>query len=347
MRKMKFAIAALLALAAPMAASSGPYEDYYVELLAGDFAKSREILAPLVKKGYVEATYELGIMVRDGEGGTPDQAEYLRMMQLAADGGYALAMYNLGHAYRDGRGRSRDPAMARMWYERCAVSGFSACMGVLGQFYALGLGGAADPKKAEYWLARARDFDDSQVARAISQLRGQKKISPAQESAGIAVLQKQAETGDAAAQLAMANYYLFDVPTGRDLKQARFWIEKSATGGNSVAQRRMGVMMRDGNGGTKDIKAAYDWFRKSAAQGDSHALALTGGALATGTGASENALRGYQLLTLAIMKGDKAAMELRMLVGEKISASDYDATELLTRRCLKEGISVCGILDGV
>lgn len=88
----------------------------------------------------------------------------------------------------------------------------------------------------------------------------------------LASLRADAEAGqaDAQANLALAHYFGTCVP--KDLQVAAQWTQKSADQGLAWAQRNMGFLYRDGEGGLpKNDKLALAWFRKAADQGDDRA----------------------------------------------------------------------------
>jgi uncharacterized protein len=238
----------------------------------------------------------------------------------------------------------RDQAQARLYFERCARGGHSHCMGALGSMLARGQGGPTDRAGAEYWLDQAFNYDDSEVANAYESLRGQRLVAPARTQSDIPALQRLAEGGNGDAQLAMANWYLFNAGGERDWTVIRRWMGAAAEGGNRIAQRRMGVINRDGLGAPADQRAAVRWFRLAALQGDSHGISLLGAAYSIGAGVPRDLEIAYRLIALAVMMGDASAMELRMLVGARISAAKYREAEALARRCLSEGVVACGII---
>lgn len=83
---------------------------------------------------------------------------------------------------------------------------------------------------------------------------------------------KRAEAGDAAAQLELAQMYMYGKGTKQDEAEARKWCEKAAIKGLPVAQRIYGTMLRDAYGSPfRDIVKAREWLTKAAEQGDAEA----------------------------------------------------------------------------
>ncbi len=82
-------------------------------------------------------------------------------------------------------------------------------------------------------------------------------------------VRKRAEGGDAAAQLELAQMYMYGKGTKQDEAEARKWCEKAALKGLPVAQRIYGTMLRDAYGSQfRDIVKAREWLTKAAEQGD-------------------------------------------------------------------------------
>ena len=84
-------------------------------------------------------------------------------------------------------------------------------------------------------------------------------------------LQRQAEEGDAEAQLDLAKKYYDGEDLDQDYAQAFNWFQKAADQGNDDAQYYLGMCYRDGKGVKKDEKKAIYWLTKAAEQDDEDA----------------------------------------------------------------------------
>jgi hypothetical protein len=80
-------------------------------------------------------------------------------------------------------------------------------------------------------------------------------------------LRQQAEAGDAAAQFALAEYYLAREDDAAMLR----WLRESACRGYPVAQISLGTLYATGDGVPQDHLEAYLWFARAAEQGDPEA----------------------------------------------------------------------------
>jgi TPR repeat protein len=77
-------------------------------------------------------------------------------------------------------------------------------------------------------------------------------------------LRQRAEAGDAAAQFALAEYYLAIEDDAAMLR----WLRESACRGYPVAQISLGVLYDAGDGMPQDRLEAYLWSARAAAQGE-------------------------------------------------------------------------------
>lgn len=77
-----------------------------------------------------------------------------------------------------------------------------------------------------------------------------------------------AETGDAASQLALASMYARGVNTARDEVQAARWYLMAAKQDNVTAQFNLGVIYAQGRGVERDYREASYWYGKAADQDD-------------------------------------------------------------------------------
>ena len=80
---------------------------------------------------------------------------------------------------------------------------------------------------------------------------------------GFSEVKKNAEQGDAIAQLNLGNIYYYGEGTLTDQKQAFYWYKKSAEQGNAEAQYNLGTLYFNGEGTLKDKKQTAFWIRKS------------------------------------------------------------------------------------
>lgn len=107
------------------------------------------------RRGNAEATYELAVMMRLGQGVVPDYAQAARLFRETASKGYPEAQHNLGNCYHEGIGVQKDLRQAVYWYRQAAEAGHTNAEFMLGKCYLHGMGVRQDPLQAQRWLSLA------------------------------------------------------------------------------------------------------------------------------------------------------------------------------------------------
>jgi TPR repeat protein len=96
---------------------SSSFEKAYEEFLAGEYARAREILVPLVEAHDPDALTLLGTMYFLGQGVPVDPARAVELLTRAAEAGNGLAAHNLGTLYLSNSPQfPADVASSKKWY---------------------------------------------------------------------------------------------------------------------------------------------------------------------------------------------------------------------------------------
>ena len=98
-------------------------------------------------------------------------------------------------------------------------------------------------------------------------------------AAALAIWQPLAEAGDADAQNALGDIYLYGRGVPRDAAAAIGWYEQAAAQGHADAQNHLGVIYANGFGVEVDRVTAFMWWKLAAARGHEdapHALSVIG-----------------------------------------------------------------------
>jgi hypothetical protein len=120
------------------------------------------------------------------------------------------------------------------------------------------------------------------------------------QSSGVdAGLLSRANSGDAAAQVAVGEKYAAGVDVTQNLKQAADWYRKAAEQGNAAGEVHLAELYRDGRGVDRDKTQAADWYRKAADQGDAGAQGTLAMLYVMGQGVPQNDAEAYFWLDLA------------------------------------------------
>lgn len=172
-----FVGAALLAIAGPVPAMAGPFEDARAAQVRGDHSTAARIYRSLADQGNVAALTQLGILYRLGRGVPRDYGEALKMLRRAAALGSASAQYQVGDMHLRGLGVDQDLLEAARWYTRAAEQGHALAQYTLGILYKLGGGVRKSVPSSAKWLARsaAQGVPEAQYELGLYYSSGRKK----------------------------------------------------------------------------------------------------------------------------------------------------------------------------
>jgi len=137
-----------------------------------------------------------------------------------------------------------------------------------------------------------------------------------------------ANTGDAAAQIRLGEFYAAGKTVGRDLNQAAEWYRKAAEKGDLTGQLHLAALYRDGGKGfPRDMQQAAAWYRKAAEQGDTGAEGILGVLYSYGQGVPRSDVEAYYWFDMAAAaKGPNQAQYAanRQMVGTRITAEELE-----------------------
>jgi S1-C subfamily serine protease len=146
----------------------------------------------------------------------------------------------------------------------------------------------------------------------------------------LAQIQKQADSGDAAAQSKLGVMYYYGKGVPKNVVKAAEWYLKAAVQGNANAQFSLGLMYDGGEGVSKDAAKAVEWFQKAAAQGLAGAQYDLARMYVLGEGVPKDAVKAVEWWQKAAAQGDtKAQFELGFMYGkgEGVSKDTSKAVE--------------------
>ncbi len=127
---------------------------------SGEYAKAKEILAPLAEVGHAKAINIIGMMHDQGQGYPANADIACSLYERSANLGYTSAMYNLSHCYDEGLGKPQNPGLALEWITKAANHGLIRAM--------LHLATKAQTETDErFWLKKASDSGSKIAAAAL------------------------------------------------------------------------------------------------------------------------------------------------------------------------------------
>jgi hypothetical protein len=158
--------------------------------------------------------------------------------------------------------------------------------------------------------------------------RAQAPIAPVQVDPA---LQAKANTGDAAAEIAVGEAYAAAPGRSQDCKQAAAWYGKAAEQQDVSAEMHLAALYRDGcKSLPRDMAQAAAWYRKAAEQGDAMAQGTLGTLYFFGQGVAQNYSEAYFWLDLAARSPSPRQEQYaanRQMAGAHITADEVDAAK--------------------
>jgi localization factor PodJL len=114
--------------------------------------------------------------------------------------------------------------------------------------------------------------------------------------------------------------------TPLDLKQAAFWYERAAMGGNIRAMHNLATLLASGRNGKPDYAAALRWYGEAAESGLRDSQYNLGVLLALGLGSKLDRPKAFQWFSLAAAQGDTEAAQKRDEMAGRLSAAEMKAS---------------------
>ena len=114
-----------------------------------------------------------------------------------------------------------------------------------------------------------------------------------------------------------------------------------AKNGNAIAQRKLGVLYREGEGVSKDYKTAMKWFRLAAEQGDARAQFNLGLMYVMGLGVIQDNVYAHMWWNIATSSGHKNASTNRDKVAKKMNTRQIEKAQELARECVRKEYKGC------
>ena len=168
---------------------------------------------------------------------------------------------------------------------------------------------------------------------AVSSTPGDSPVPKENQVAFDEATKTKACSGDADAQLKLAEIYFKGIGISKDEVEAFKWFKKSAEQGNASAQERSGWCYSNGFGVPKDDAEAVRCFRAATNQGNDLAKFHLGLCYLKGQGVPKNPIEAYALLNIAGMNDENARNErdalAKSMTEEQVALAQKRSKELL------------------
>lgn len=223
---------------------------------SGRTQEARSAFQKAAGHSYPAAFLELALL--DDKTNTPEAVFELTLR--ASDEGVPTASALVGIYYRLGRGVAENKTIALRYYQTSARAGNIVGQLMLGTAHYFGEGTTRDPEKAAQIFA---PLSDTSVYGAymmgLIEAYHRRNMREAIRHFSLA-----AENGFADAQWQLGAYFYFDEHL---MEPAHTWLDRSAAGGNPLAQYLVGLQFLDGEGTLRDVSKAVIWFGRASEQG--------------------------------------------------------------------------------
>jgi TPR repeat protein len=232
--------------------------------------------------GYIEASYQLGILFEEGIGVKRSHAEAIKLYHIAADKGHEDALYRLARLYHGGNGTKQDLIKAFGLYTIAANYGHPL---------------AELATKITNKLTWEHSMDE---------LQKNSKDSALDYNDCLQMWEYVADIGNPNLQYQLGNAYE-EMGSGSDLVNANKWYSKATEHSHGPSLFRLGRLFELGLGAKQDYKKAIELYDQSAMTGNNDALNAMGNIYQKGHGVESNVAKAFGYYKNAAENGDSKA----------------------------------------
>lgn len=163
----------------------------------------------------------------------------------AAKAGDVEAQYQFGRRLENGDAVPKNEAEAAIWYRKAAEQGHAGAQTALGTLYSGGKGVEMDLPTAAAWLRKAADQGNNEAQNRYAVMLDEGKGVPRDDSAAVAWYRKAALQGNQDAQNNLGMMYEHGEGVAQDKAEAEVWYRKAAASGNSRAKANLAGLMAE------------------------------------------------------------------------------------------------------
>lgn len=260
----------------------------------------------MAKSGDADAQYNLGSVYETGFGVQADPDEAVRWYKEAADQDHQLAQLKLGIMYILGDGARQSIIKGTNWIQSSAENGnqfakllyekvlspdvvrdmtTEEIIKKIRPFIDLGEKKSSEkllailekekkqakkkePELAERFTGKSKNTlgDEIEVANNVPEFIEKKARTVVNQDSNLALLQREANAGNAEAQYQLGRMYDVGDKLERDRQKAVTWFTSAANQGHAESQYRLAIAYLYGIGVTKNVSAGESWLTKAAEQ---------------------------------------------------------------------------------
>lgn len=266
------------------------------------------------EQGHADAQYRLGWKYALGEGGVEyDSDEAVKWWLMAARQGHTGAQCQLASSYLEGEGVEKNVKEAVRWYRKASELGDTDADKELADMYRYGRGVEKNPAEAVKWYRKAldamtekREFspnNEKEVQTGLADMYMDGAGVEKNAAFAVRLYREAADQGDSLAQYRLGMAYKQGDGIEQDNEEAVHWFQEAVNHEfpSSDAQYELGMAYWEGRGVEKDHSAAVEWFTSAAENDCAAAQHCLGMAYKNGDGIKQDdGKAGYWLRKAAV-----------------------------------------------
>lgn len=234
-------------------------------------------LLPLAQKGNADAQYYCGMMLFFGYGTERKCDEGFAYFNQAAEAGHGEALNRIGRIYNLGdadAGITKNTSKAKEYYERSSKTGFADSFANLAIIYAE-CAEYHNPELAIQYSKKAIELGSAMAANNLGAWYQFGNVGPIDLDKAVYYYTIAAKNGIAAAQRCLGHIYGWNKQF-QNFDLSKFWTEKAAEQGDTIALSNMGVIYEEGRGVTANPATAMIYYQQAAEKGQAGAQCAMG-----------------------------------------------------------------------
>jgi TPR repeat protein len=254
--------------------------------------------------GFIDASYELGILFEEGIGVKRSHAEAIKLYHIAADKGHEDALYRLARLYHGGNGTKQDLIKAFGLYTSAATYGHPLAE----------LATKITSKLTWEYLKDELQKTSSDIALDYDRF--------------LQMWEYVGTHGSPELQYQLGNAYE-EMGSGSDLVNANKWYSKAIKYSHGPSLFRLGRLFELGFGVEQDYEKAIELYNQSAMSGNNDALNALGNVYQQGNGVESDIEKAFGYYKTAAENGDRKAQFTLGILYENRGVECRDLLEAL------------------
>ncbi len=201
-----------------------------------DPQKAIELLVIATENGNIDASNDLGVKYKDGDGVEVDYDKAFAYFSKAAEGESSVGIYNLADCHMHGYGTEESMIKAIEYWDKAGALGIVPALSNLGVVFEQGLGGMEiDNEKAITFYTAAALKGDMVATCNLANMHYYGTGMEVDKVGAFLLYTQAAAAGYADAQASVGYCYANGEGVIQDVETGRYWLEKAVANGSDRA----------------------------------------------------------------------------------------------------------------